>query len=329
MFVHRAVAGLLAAGAMLLAAACGSSGSGGTGAAGDTAAPTGTAGDSAATRVVQAANGPVTVPARPQRVVSLLNTTAAVLELGITPVGVLQEVEADYAPADWAKVKAIPVVGADETSINYERLAQLQPDLIISTQRRAEDFGYDKLSAIAPTAFFVTENPAEVRDALPKIADTVGKADVSAQKAAAYTKLVADIKDRHAEVLRKTTWDYVEGGPEGFVANSPVSWPGLFMEQAGLTFSKVATKERANRGVRLSYEQISTLSGTGAILYGATPDGQAEAATRKLLDQNAFKLLPAAKAGHVYPIKYGYQYSYTGVTEILNQIDAVLSKLAA
>ncbi|GAA3084039.1 ABC transporter substrate-binding protein [Streptosporangium carneum] len=320
MHLSRAVLGLVTAALVALTGACGSSSPEKPAAADPSQA--------AATRVVETANGPVTVPAEPKKVVSLLNTTAAVLELGITPVAILQEWEGDYSPEDWAKVKAIPVVGADETSINYEQLAQLQPDLIISTQRRAEDFGYDKLSAIAPTVFFVTENPAEVRKALPEIAGALGKADAMAGKIAEYQAKIADIKSKYSAVLAKTTWDYVEGGPEGFVANSPVSWPGLFMEEAGLKFSKVATAERANRGVRLSFEQVSQLEDTTVVLYGAQPDGGVDPATQKLLDQGSWKLLPAAKEGHVHPIKYGYQYSYKGVLEIVSQIEAILAKLA-
>ncbi|MFF4411992.1 ABC transporter substrate-binding protein [Streptosporangium sp. NPDC001559] len=322
MHLTRAVLGLLTAGLVAVTTACGPSSAPSAGSASDPS------GAPAATRTVQTVHGAVQVPAEPKRVVSLLNTTAAVLELGITPIAVLQEAESDYSPEDWAKVKAIPVIGTDETSINYEQLAQLQPDLIVSTQRREEDFGYDKLSAIAPTAFFVTENPADVRKALPEIADALGKKDAMAGKIAEYEAKIAEIKSKYSAVLEKTTWDYVEGGPEGFVANSPVSWPGLFMEETGLKFSKVATDERANRGVRLSYEQISRFKDTSVLLYGAQPDGGVDPATQKLLDQGSWKLLPAAKEGHVYPIKYGYQYSYKGVLEIVGQLEAILAKLA-
>ncbi|MBB4915666.1 ABC transporter substrate-binding protein [Streptosporangium saharense] len=324
MHLTRAVLGLFTAGLVALTAACGSSAP--TPSASSAGDPSAAA--QATTRTVQTAHGAIQVPAEPKRVVSLLNTTAAVLELGITPVAIIQEAENDYSPEDWAKVKAIPVIGSDETSINYEQLAQLQPDLIVSTQRREEDFGYDKLSAIAPTAFFVTENPADVRKALPEIADALGKKDAMAGKIAEYEAKIAEIKSKYSAVLEKTTWDYVEGGPEGFVANSPVSWPGLFMEEAGLKFSKVATDERANRGVRLSYEQISQFKDTSVLLYGAQPDGNADPATQKLLDQGSWKLLPAVKDGHVYPLKYGYQYSYKGVLEIIGQLDAILAKLA-
>ncbi|MGC5014221.1 ABC transporter substrate-binding protein [Streptosporangium sp. DT93] len=325
--LRRGVLGLLVAGLMTVSAACGSSAPAQEGPASSGAAPAASP-SAAGTKTLQTVNGAVEVPAAPQRVVSLFNTTAELLELGVKPVGVLQEFESDYAPEDWAELQKIPVVGENETAINYEQLLSLNPDLIISTQRRDEDFGYKKLSEIAPTVFIVTDNPAEVREALPKIAEAVGKEDVLTAKIAEYKAKVADIKSRHADVLAKTTWDYAEGGPEGFVANSPVSWPGLFMEEAGLKFSEVATAERENRGVRLSFEQISRLKDTSAILYGAGPDGKPDPATGKLLEQGSWKLLPAAKEGRVYPISYGYQYSYKGALAIVGQLDAILSKLS-
>ncbi len=318
----RAIVAPLAVLGLVATAACGS-----TQAAQQEATAGSTGGSSApaaATKTISTVKGDVQVPTQPQRVVSLYNTTAELLDLGITPVGVLAEAQGDYAPADWEKLSTIPTVGENEMSINYEQLVALKPDLIISTQRRDEDFGYAKLAAIAPTVFMVTDNPAEVRDALPKIAQAVGKEAQAAQKASQLEAKIAAVKAEHADVLSRTTWDYVEGGPEGFVANSPVSWPGLWMEKAGLKFSAVANSERENRGVRLSYEQIGQLGKTSAIFTDADPAGKPGPDTAKLLDQSAWKLLPAVKAGHVYDMKYSYQYSYKGVNAIVDQIDQTL-----
>lgn len=324
----RGVLAPLAVAGLLATAACGSTQAAQQEATPATAGATGGAtGAAAATKTISTVKGDVQVPTEPQRVVSLYNTTAELLDLGITPVGVLAESEADYEPEYWATLSAIPKVGENEMSINYEQLVALKPDLIISTQRRDEDFGYAKLAAIAPTVFMVTNNPAEVRDALPKIAEAVGKEAESTKKAAELDAKVAAIKAEYKDLLVKTTWDYVEGGPEGFVANSPVSWPGLWMEKVGLKFSAVTDKERENRGVRLSMEQIGQLNKTTAIFTDADPAGKPSAETTKLMNQSAWKLLPAVKAGNVFGMKYSYQYSYQGVNAIVDQIDEVLDKV--
>ena len=309
--------------ALLGTAACGSTTEAARENAAGSAAPASSAPE-AGTRTISTAKGEVEIPAQPKRIVSLYNTTAELIDLGVTPVGVLAEVESDYEAEDWKKISEIPVVGENEMTINFEQLAALEPDLIISTQRRDEDFGYEKLKAIAPTVFFVTDNPGEVLDALPKIADAVGKKDQAAADAAEVEKKIAAVKSEHADALATTTWDYVEGGPEGFVANGPASWPGLWMEKAGLRFSPVAVKERQDRGVRLSMEQISQLKSTTAIFHDADPAGELTPATSKLLSATGWKLLPAVKAGNVFPMKYSYQYSYEGAGRIVDQIDAAL-----
>lgn len=279
------------------------------------------------TRTIQTDKGSVEIPSEPKRVVSLLYSTALLLDLGVTPVGTIEEYDGDYPAADWTEVQKIPVVGASETEINYEQVASLRPDLIVSTQRRAEDFGYDKLSEIAPTAFFVAETPAEILAVLPRIADAVGKSDEVTALAAEYEEKAGEIRSTYADALAANRFAYVEGGPEGFVANSPVSWPGLFIEKAGLTFSSAAADEREARGVRLSFEEISKLADATVLFYGVGQDGTPDQGTAKLLEDAAWTNLPAVRAGHVYPIQYGYQYSYQGALLILNQIDEVLSKL--
>ncbi|MCK9920720.1 ABC transporter substrate-binding protein [Frankia sp. AgPm24] len=303
---------------LALLSACGSDGSDGG------ASPQ--AGGS--TRTITTDKGSVEVPAKPTRVVSLLYSTALLLDLGVTPVGTLQEYDGDYPADEWAKVQKIPVVGASETEINYEQVAQLRPDLIVSTQRRAEDFGYERLRQIAPTAFFVAETPAEILAVLPKIADAVGKSSEVTARAKEYEAQATSIRAEHAGVLANNTFAYVEGGPDGFVANSPVSWPGLFMEKAGLRFSSVASGEREARGVRLSLEEISKLADVSVLFYGVGQDGKPDQGTSALLDNPAWANLPAVKAGHVYPIQYGYQYSYEGAGLILGQIDEALTKLS-
>ena len=95
--------------------------------------------------------------------------------------------------------------------------------------------------------------------------------------------------------------------------------------QRGASFSSpVAVKERQDRGVRLSMEQISQLKSTTAIFHDSDPAGELTPATSKLLSATGWKLLPAVKAGNVFPMKYSYQYSYEGAGRIVDQIDAAL-----
>ena len=101
--------------------------------------------------------GSTPVPADPQRVVTLgLVDHDAVLALGVVPVALTA---GEYSAANpygvwpWAQDRlgaATPQVLPD-TEINFERVAALQPDLILAVYSGIERSDFDTLSKIAPT----------------------------------------------------------------------------------------------------------------------------------------------------------------------------------
>ncbi|MDD7933608.1 iron-siderophore ABC transporter substrate-binding protein [Actinomycetospora straminea] len=101
------------------------------------------------------AYGQTTIPDRPQRVVTVgYNDADFVLALGVVPVGVRQSIGAfDSATRPWAQQalngQRPEVVGSDELDI--ERIASLQPDVIIGLYSYMDQATYDRLSQIAPT----------------------------------------------------------------------------------------------------------------------------------------------------------------------------------
>lgn len=113
---------------------------------------TGTAGAQVAHRY-----GTTVVPSRPQRVVTIgLVDHDAVLALDMVPVAVTANAysaEQPYGVWPWAQDRlgeARPeVLDADE--INFERIAALDPDLILAVYAGITDEDYTTLSAIAPT----------------------------------------------------------------------------------------------------------------------------------------------------------------------------------
>jgi iron complex transport system substrate-binding protein len=102
---------------------------------------------------VEHAMGTTEIPDKPERVVILTNEgTEALLALGVKPVGAVMSWDHDpwyeHISADMDDVE---VVG-DETEVNIEKIAELEPDLIIGNKIRQEDF-YNQLNEIAPTVF--------------------------------------------------------------------------------------------------------------------------------------------------------------------------------
>ncbi|MCA0986661.1 iron-hydroxamate ABC transporter substrate-binding protein [Guptibacillus algicola] len=95
------------------------------------------------TRIYEGENGEVEVPAEPKRVAMLAATYAGnLLELGITPIAVNEYPKSNKFYGD--KLEDVEVVTAD----SYEKLLELNPDLIITY---SDDKNLKKYEEIAPT----------------------------------------------------------------------------------------------------------------------------------------------------------------------------------
>ena len=95
--------------------------------------------------------GVTEVPDQPQRVVVLTNEgTEALLAVGVKPVGAVKSWLGDpWYQHIAGEMTDVTVVG-EESAVNLEAIAALQPDLIIGNKTRQEKI-YGQLSAIAPT----------------------------------------------------------------------------------------------------------------------------------------------------------------------------------
>lgn len=105
----------------------------------------------AATRQVEHAMGVAEVPTAPKRVVVLdTGELDDALALGVTPVGaVTVDVSTDFLSYLEGQTDGIETVGTISDP-NLEKIAALDPDLILSSTVRHEEL-YDELEAIAPT----------------------------------------------------------------------------------------------------------------------------------------------------------------------------------
>ena len=105
---------------------------------------------------VEHALGTTEVPAAPARVVTVgVTEHDTVLALGVTPVGVTDWYgDQPFATWPWAQDElgsAEPEVLSSADGLQYERIAALEPDLIIGTNAGLDETMYEQLSAIAPT----------------------------------------------------------------------------------------------------------------------------------------------------------------------------------
>ncbi|MEO0563018.1 MAG: ABC transporter substrate-binding protein [Chloroflexota bacterium] len=111
-------------------------------------------------RTVEHLAGTTEIPADPQRVITLhdLGLTSAAIHLGFQPIGSLGRVgeggDEFFIMAEGISSEGLTHVGAF-TAVNFERVVELEPDLIIGRQFEMEI--YDELSNIAPTVLMPPE----------------------------------------------------------------------------------------------------------------------------------------------------------------------------
>ncbi|ANY05135.1 ABC transporter substrate-binding protein [Pseudonocardia sp. HH130630-07] len=188
--------------------------------------------DEATTRPVPHARGTAEVPAAPQRIVVLepvqLDTAVA---LGAIPVGTAVLSESTGVPAYLGEAAAaVPTVGT-VAAPDLERIAALQPDLVLGTESRHAQL-YDQLAAIAPTAFMASQaDPWQ--DNVRFVGRTVGREAETDQLLRDYTDRCAEVAGAHGTEGR--TAQLIRPRDGQLTLYGPTSFAGATLECAGFT----------------------------------------------------------------------------------------------
>lgn len=150
---------------------------------------------------VQTAMGPVVVPDHPIRIVSLSNdATEALYTLGLQPVGATAALNGDpWSPVLQSVMEhaQVLVLGL-ETNPDLERIASLQPDLILGTRLR-QGRQYRLLSMIAPTVL-TEDNRKHWRANFSLYAQAAGKPVLANQQLALVDQCMAQI---HTQLIKQ------------------------------------------------------------------------------------------------------------------------------
>lgn len=210
--------------------------------------------------------GSTTITAKPERIVTVgLTDHDALLALGIVPVGTT-EWFGGYPGSIWPWAQdelealggALPEAVGGE-AINFEKIAALQPDLILALYSGLKPEEYDLLTQIAPT---VAQPAAYVDYGIPwqELTVTVGKAVGKAAEAAALVTDVeaqfVQLQSAHPEFSGATSivatpyqgiWVYGEQDVRGrFLTMLGFQLPAGLQEITGTEFGGNLSMERAD-----------------------------------------------------------------------------------
>jgi len=253
----------------------------------------------AASAALQAAEithsmGKTEVLENPQRVVVLTNEgTEALLAVGIKPVGAVRSWLGDpwYAHID-DQMEGVEVVG-EESAVNLELIAALEPDLIIGNKMRHEKI-YDQLSAIAPTVFAETLrgdwkiNLALYTKAAGKEAE--GKAVLDRYNARVAT-LSEALGDRKAEKISLVR--FMPGRTRIYYKDT---FAGLILSEIGL--ARPANQDKDAFADEVTKERIPEMEGDRLFYFVyETGDGSAKALAEEWTKEPLWQNLNVVKAG--------------------------------
>lgn len=250
----RLIAG--AAAAALALTACSSDGDGND-----------AADQTAAVRTVEHAHGTTEVPDDPQRVVVLepvqLDTSIA---LGVVPVGAAVLSEATGVPAYLGEQGSSVALTGTVAAPNVEKIAALQPDLIIGTETRHADL-YDQLAAIAPTVYMASQaDPWQ--DNVHFVADALGKGSEAQSLLDDYTARCEEVAAEHG--TEGKTAQLIRPRDDVLTLYGPTSFAGSTLECAGFT---IPPRDWQNSiSVDLSPELVGEARADLTLATSAKPD---------------------------------------------------------
>lgn len=307
MFKRYAVILLLAIAALALGACGGSGGSesgGGGGGSGDT-------------RTVEHAAGESQVPQNPERVV-VLDTAEldSAITLGVKPVGAVEAVEGmgfpDYLSDE---TEGIETLGTIEEP-NLERIAALEPDLILSSSLRHEQI-YDQLSEIAPTVL-TEETGAPWRENFEKHAEALGKQQEAEQVVSDYESRLEEFKNTVEEPRPEVSVvRFVPGDTRIYQKDSFI---GTLLEDAGLPRPESQDVDEFAM-LNVSEEAIPDMDGD--VIFTTVYGDENETAMQDITSNQLWQQLDAVQNGRVYEVSddtWMLGIGYTAADEVLDDL---------
>lgn len=292
------------------------------------------------TRTVTDATGAkVEVPNKPSKVVVLHYAgTEAMMDLGLTPIGTGPagqggggSAEDLWVPANlWSKLKDVPVVVSDQQEPQVEKIAELEPDLILAHNVTKDDV-LSQLQKIAPVYRFTLRGGERKnwQKRVEEIADALNrKSEFDALKTA-WEKELKDAAAKYADVTKGLSVGVFGCYEEGnFYAWGEDNMQGTILTPLGFTWS--AKEEAAVKGEKEPEKSISnekvldTLGDAKILFFDSNLKGQASPTMEAFQKTPLYKQLPAVTAGHAYPFGKNTVAGFSDARYSLEQVTKAL-----
>jgi iron complex transport system substrate-binding protein len=250
-------------------------------------------------RDVTHAMGTTDVPDNPQRIVVLTNEgTEALLAVGIIPVGAVRSWLGDPWYEHIAGEMADVTVVGEESAVNLEAIAALQPDLILGNKTRQEKI-YEQLSAIAPTVMSERLrgdwkiNMALYTDAAGKGAEGEAALDAFDARVKKLGESAGPLLEEEISLVR-----FMSGLTRIYYNDT---FAGLILGEIG--FKRPAAQDKAEFADDVGKERIPDFEGDRLFYFVyETGDGAGEQQAADWTSDPLWQNLAVVKAGNAYPV---------------------------
>ncbi len=292
----------------------------------------------AGTRVYESEFGDVTIPEHIDRIVSVdFYTPAALMDIGITPVGVVNsyftDTEGSAIPLDYSeKIRESDAQSIGEYyELNLEAIAQAKPDLVIATQDflPLDDPMRAEIEKIAPIITFNARDGEAWRTRSIELAKILDKENLVAPLQEQYNERRDEIKVKYADLLAENALTVAAPMETEWGTYSDKHFMTPILRDLGATFREQQDDEVNPNGFPewFSYEDLGRLSNADIIfILENIPQEQRDALAKNTLWTN----LPAVQNGMVFDyINLGPTGSFGWAMQNLDSLDELLGEVQA
>lgn len=260
--------------------------------------------------------GTTTIEQRPRRIVVVgLTEQDILLALGHTPIATT-EWYGNQPGAVWPWAQRLlgdaqPVVLRASDGFDFERIAALEPDLLIGTNSGMEQDDYDKLSALAPTIAGPKDGAAYFapwRSQTQLVGDALGLGARARHLVEDVERRYATARRQHREFAGKSVVFLQNAVSDGSYIAYPEGLNTDFVTDLGLTVPSYL--DRYARDGAQSYipaEQIDLIDGADVLLWAtekaadlAALEGEATFTNLAPVEQNRSVYTDGVLAGAIY-----------------------------
>lgn len=246
--------------------------------------------------VVDAFGDTVTIPAAPQRILTLSEIDLDIaLALGVTPVGAVngrgQSVPPRYLAA---RIPADLAIVGDLNNVNLEKVLELQPDLILTGQDRPETL--ELLRAIAPTVVTYRWG-TPWKETLTRVAGVLQRQSEAEAFMAHYEQQVEAARTALA-AHQGETFSIVRWNPKGPAYMYRDSFASQVVRELGLVRPEHQQEAGYTHSLSLSLEALNLLDANWLVIGTLSNTGDAVDAMDQALTTPAFRQLSAVQNHH-------------------------------